>query len=217
MTPNDANPFVTMRRAMVASQLRTSGVTDARLLEAMAQVPREHFVPEPMRASAYIDRPIELGGGRALNPPLVTALLLEAAAIQSSDRVLIVGAATGYAPTVAAALAARVVAVECDARMAERARESMIGIELVEGPLAVGVPGHGPFDAIVVDGAIEQVPEAIVDQLAPHGRLAAALLDDGVTRLALGRKGGKGFAMVPFIDAEAVLLPGFALPRVFAF
>jgi len=216
MTPTEADLFAPARRAMVASQLRTSGVNDVRLLEAMGRVPREAFVPEPMRASAYIDRPIDLGGGRALNPPLVTALLLNAAAIQPSDRVLIVGSATGYAAVIAEALASSVVAVESDAAKVAASRASIAGT-VVEGSLADGAPSSAPFDAIIIDGAVEQVPDALIAQLAPSGRIAAALLDDGVSRLALGRKGGTGFAMVPFADAEAVILPGFACPKVFAF
>jgi protein-L-isoaspartate(D-aspartate) O-methyltransferase len=217
MKPTDADPFAIMRRSMVVSQLRTSGVTDVRILEAMGRVPRERFVPEAMRGSAYIDRPVELDGGRSLNPPLVTALLLEAAEIQPSDRVLIIGGATGYAATVAVALAAKVVVVESDPALATAVRAILPDTVVVEGPLADGAPAEAPFDAIVIDGAVEHLPQAIADQLSQQGRVASALLDEGVTRLALGRKGGSGFAMVPFADAEAVVLPGFARRRVFAF
>lgn len=217
MTPTDADPFATPRRAMVASQLRTSGVTDVRLLEAMGRVPRETFVPTAMRAAAYTDRPVPLGGDRSLNPPLATALLLDAAAIGPTDRVLIVGGATGYAAAVAAALAASVVTVETDAELASRLPSAAEESVLVAGPMAEGATAHAPFDVIVIDGAVEQVPDALVEQLTPQGRLAAALLDRGVTRLALGRKGGMGFAMVPFADAEAVVLPGFARAPVFTF
>lgn len=208
--------FEAMRQAMVASQLRTVGVDDPRLIAALAIVPREAFVPAERRALAYADLSIDLGGGRALNPPMATALLLDAAEIRSGDRVLIVGAATGYAAAVAALLAGSVTALEADPALAAEARANVPAVQVCEGPLEAGAPG-GPFDAIVIDGAVEQLPDAIVAQLAEGGRLAAAIDDRGVTRLAVGRRGGSGFAPIPFADASAVRLPGFARPRAFVF
>ncbi len=216
MTAQSAPDFAAQRSAMVASQLRTNGVTDRALLDALSHVPRESYVPAEKQATAYIDRPVPVGGGRALNPPLATALLLNEARIGADSRVLIVGAATGYALALAAAISGTVTGVECDAALAAQAR-AVRGARLVEGPLETGAAAHAPYDAIVIDGAVDFVPEALIAQLAPDGRLTTAINEGGVSRLAVGRRGGTGFALVPFVDAEAVALPGFVRPREFAF
>jgi protein-L-isoaspartate(D-aspartate) O-methyltransferase len=216
MTALAAEDFADQRAAMVASQLRTNGVSDRALLDALARVPRENFVPLERRATAYIDRPLPLGGGRALNPPLATALLLNEARIHAGSRVLIVGAASGYALALAASVSSDVTGVECNPDLAAQARK-VAGTRLIEGPLEIGAAALAPYDAIVIDGAVDFVPEALIAQLAPEGRLTAALQEEGVARLAVGRRGGTGFALVPFIDAEAVTLPGFVRPREFAF
>jgi protein-L-isoaspartate(D-aspartate) O-methyltransferase len=204
-----------MRRAMVISQLRPNNVTDVRLLSAMERIAREPFLPAERRAVAYTDRAVPLGNGRALNPPLTTALLLDAAEIGPSDRVLIVGAATGYAAAIAQTLAGQVVAVESDPALADEARRNVPDLDLVVGPLNLGATGM--FDAIVIDGAIESVPDALVAQLSLTGRLTCAINAGGVARLAVGRRGGTGFALSEFVDSEAVTLPGFAPAKEFVF
>jgi protein-L-isoaspartate(D-aspartate) O-methyltransferase len=211
--------FEAMRRAMVESQLRTTGVNDPRVVAAMATVPRERFVPAERRALAYMDRPVALGGGRELNLPEATGLLLTAAQIRPQDRVLVVGAASGYTAAVVAELAAHVVALEEQAELVAFARTALAGsaVELVEGPLPQGWAAGAPYDLIVVDGGIEQVPDALVEQLGEGGRLACATLEKGATRLAIGRKSGPGFGLDLFADCEAVTLPGFAKPRTFVF
>ncbi len=216
-SPIENADFAAMRAAMVASQLRTNGVTDLALLEALGCVPREAFLPESRAASAYIDRAVPLDNGRALNPPMTTALLLNAADIAPDSRVLIVGAATGYALALAAAMASDVTGVESDAALAALATANVPGARVTTGPLETGAAAHGPYDAIVIDGAVEFVPDALVAQLAPTGRLTVALLEGGVARLAVGRRGGTGFALSAFVDAEAVVLPGFVRPREFVF
>lgn len=198
---------------MVASQLRPNNVTDTRLLAAMGTVPREAFLPDSRRAVAYADRPIPLTPSRALNPPMTTARLLDALKLTSGDRLLIVGAASGYSAAVAVDLCGSVVAVEEDATLIALAQ----GTAIVSAPLAAGAPDEAPFDAILIDGAVEAVPDGLVTQLAPGGRLACGVVKDGVTRLALGRKGGSSFALVDFADAEVVILPGFAPAREFVF
>lgn len=216
-TTPDSSEYAAMRAAMVACQLRPNGVTHAALLEAMGRVPRESFVAETRRAVAYTDRAVPLDNGRALNPPMTTALLLNAADIESDSRVLIVGAATGYATALAASMASDVVGVECDPALADVATSNAPAARIIEGDLAIGVPLHGPYDAIVIDGAVEFVPDALIAQLAPGGRLTTALVEGNVTRLAVGRRGGTGFALSAFVDAEAVVLPGFVRPREFVF
>lgn len=212
--------FDTMRQAMVTSQLRTSAVDDARLVAAMARVARERFVPEAARDLAYRDTAIPLGRGRALNPPMATGRLLTEAYLRAGDRVLLIGAATGYTAAVLALLVREIVAVEADAVLAAMARTALAAtpsIRLVEGPLAAGDPTGAPYDVIVVDGAVEDVPTALLDQLGIGGRVVSGLIDRGVTRLASGRRSERGFGLAGFADAECVVLPGFARPRAFTF
>ena len=206
-----------MRESMIVSQLRPSGVSDSRLLSALRLVARENFVPVERRAAAYIDRAVPITPGRAINPPLTTALLLNAAAIGPGDRVLIVGSATGYAAAVASAMSSSVFAIDADAALVETARAAVTGVTFAFGALAAGLAAHAPYDAIVVDGAIEAVPDALIAQLTPEGRLCCAILVRGRARLAIGRRGGAGFALAEFADSEAVTLPGFALAKEFVF
>jgi len=208
----------TARAAMVVSQLRTSGVSDARVVAAMAQVEREKFLPESQRPLAYRDRSLPLGNGRAQNPPLATGLLLTEARLQPQDKVLIVGAAGGYAAAVAAKLAAKIVAVEADPALAAAARSALEGqAELVEGPLADGHAAGAPYDVLIVDGAVEELPAALAAQVAPGGRIVTGLVDRGVTRLASGVRSEGGFGLTPFADIETAVLPGFEKPRGFKF
>ena len=149
--------FDAMRQAMVTSQLRTAAVDDARLVAVMARVPRERFVPPASRDLAYRDTAIQLGRGRALNPPMATGKLLTEAYLRADDRVLLIGAATGYTAAVLALLVRGVVAVETDPTLAATARTALAAtpaVEVVEGALADGYPSGAPFDAIVIDGAV---------------------------------------------------------------
>lgn len=204
-----------MRSAMVASQLRPTGVDDPGVVDAMGAVPRERFVPAERAGTAYIDASIPLGGGRSLNSPMTTGRLLSAGRPRKSDRVLLIGAATGYTAAVLKLLARSVVAVESDPELAAAARS--MGVDIVEAALAEGTAEGAPFDLVIIDGAVPQVPQAIVDLLADGGRLATAIVAGGVTRLALGRKSGDAFGLLPFADAGAVVLPGFDSPRGFSF
>lgn len=201
--------FKAVRDAMVESQLRTSDVSDVRVIAAMAHVPREDYVPAERRAQAYIDRPVRLAGDRAINPPLATGRLLTEAAIKPDDSVLLIGAASGYSAAVVKAMGAKVVAVEEDAALA--------GPDTVIAPLAAGAPDKGPYDVIVIDGAVERLPDAIVAQLAEGGRLTAGLIDRGVARIVVGRKAGGTFGVTSLIEMEMVALPGFAEPARFIF
>lgn len=210
--------FEQMRRAMVASQLRTTGVSDVGVLAAMGAVPRERFVPADRVPVAYADALVPLPGGRQLNSPMALGKLLTEARPVTADRVLLIGVATGYGAAVLARLSASVVAVEEDAHLAAVARSAIPSeVQLIEGPLAKGYSKGAPYDLIVVDGAIEQVPQALIDQLKDGGRLATGVVDQGVTRLAIGRKAGSGFGLVPFADVAAAVLPGFERPRGFSF
>lgn len=186
-----------MRAAMISGQLRTNAVSDPRLVAAIEAVPREQFVPADKAPLAYSDVPVPLGEGRALNPPLATARLIAEAEVADGDRVLVVGTATGYSAAILRGLGAEVTEVQSD--------------------LPEGNAGNAPYDAIIVDGAIECVPDAFCKQLVQGGRLATGLFDAGVTRLAVARRAGDSLVPVPFTDIQAVPLPGFEKPRVFAF
>lgn len=206
------------RAAMVASQLRTSGVNDARVVAAMAQVAREDFLPESQRAFAYRDRSLPLGNGRAQNPPLATGLLLTEARIEAGEKVLIVGAAGGYAAAIAARVGADVTAVEEDADLLALARTALgDGITLVEGPLTAGAADGAPYDLLLIDGAVEQIPDALAQQLRDGGRVVTGLLDRGVTRIASGVRTASGVGLAHIVDSECAVLPGFAKPRGFQF
>ena len=209
-----------MRQAMVASQLRTNSVSDPRVVAAMARVPRERFVAEDRRSLAYVDIAVPLDGGRALPAPMVLGRLLTEARPAPGDRALVVGAGTGYAAAVLASLVASVVALEEDTGLAARARELLAGeaaVTVAEGPLTDGWAGAAPYDLILIDGAVEQLPPMLIEQLAPRGRLAAAIVERGVTRLAVGRGAAGDFAMAAFADAAAPLLPGFEPAAGFRF
>ena len=219
-TSIDAADYAAMRHAMVASQLRTTEVNDARVVTAMATAPREAFLPAPARAIAYRDGAIPLGRGRYLNTPMATGRLLTEAEILTDDRVLLIGAASGYAARLLAMLGAKVTAVEVDAELAATARAALGGdpaVRIVEGPLAEGHPADAPYDVLVVDGAVERLPMALIEQLRVDGRIVTGLAERGVTRLASGRRTKGGHGVQPFADAECVLLPGFAPPAQFRF
>ncbi len=212
--------FTSMRRLMVSNQLRPSAVIDLAVLAAMEATPRERFVPDDQIGVAYRDNLVPLGGGRALNPPLATALLLQAASPRRGQRALVVGAATGYVPAVLARTGLSVVALEEDARLLARARLALAGtagIQLVEGPLAQGWPADAPYDLVFFDGGVAHIPDAIVDQARAFGVVVAGLIDRGITRQVEGRRVHGGFNVASIADVEMAALPGFAPAPTFAF
>lgn len=209
-----------MRHAMVASQLRTNAVSDVRVITAMNTVPREAFLPATAAPLAYRDTAVPLGHGRAQNPPIATGRLLTQAGLRPGDHVLLIGAAGGYTAAVLSHLVRSVVAVEADAALADFARDALAAFDtvtVVEGPLAAGHAGAAPYDVLLIDGAVEAIPDALVDQVAIGGRVVTGLNDRGVTRLAAGRRSAGGFGLSDFADSDCVVLPGFARPRVFTF
>lgn len=207
--------FAAARLAMVENQLRPQGVTDPLVLDAMRSVERERFLPSHTRPVAYVDRPVAMGDGRFLAPPAVLGQLLTQMTPRPGDRALVVGAGTGYSAAVLAHIGLDVVALESSAALVDHARE--LGIDMVEGPLEAGHGNGAPYDLVLIDGAVEEVPEAIVDQLADGGRLGTALTDRGITRLIVGRKAGIAFGYLSLADAGVPALPGFARPKTFVF
>ncbi|HUG44884.1 MAG TPA: protein-L-isoaspartate O-methyltransferase [Sphingomicrobium sp.] len=207
--------FNTARSSMVDTQLRPQGVGFPPLVEALAKVPREEFVAAEARPLAYIDRSVPIGEGRLMSSASVAGLLLDAMAPVAGERALVVGCGTGYSAALLDAMGVQVLGLECSGPLAERARE--LGTEVVEGPLEDGWKKGAPYQLILIDGAIEHIPDAIIAQLADNGRLGTALLDRGICRLVVGRRAGKGFGLHSIADAGAASLPGFAKPESFTF
>lgn len=216
------------REAMIESQLKPCGVISTRLVAALYAVPREDFVAPSRRALAYSDSAQALGADsaqalgarRELMPPLSLGHLLQAAAARPDDRVLVVGAATGYSAAILSHLANSVTALESDPALASSARSNLadLGVSIAEGPLEAGWPAAGPYSLILIDGAIELLPPSLVAQLAEGGRVAAILVgSDGVSRAALGSKRGSSVHFEPVAAAGAAILSPFRKPAVFRF
>jgi protein-L-isoaspartate(D-aspartate) O-methyltransferase len=212
--------FPVMRRAMIDSQLRTSGVNAPWVIAAMGAAERERFVLDDRGATAYMDRSVPLGGGRALNPPLATGLMLDAAEIAFDDTLLLIGAATGYVAQLIANRAASVTAVEQSPTLLAAARANLSGISsvaLIEARLSGGYSDNALYSLIIIDGAIAVLPDAITDQLAEGGRLVTGLVEGAVSRLAIGYKRGGAVVLRGIADCEIAPLPGFERAKEFVF
>ena len=214
--------YAIARHNMVECQVRPSQVSDPLVLEAMAEIPREIFLPKALQGIAYIDDDVPLGNGRYLMEPLVMARLIQAAEIQSDDVVLLVGCATGYPAALLARLASTVVAVERDADLIERATRGLAELEIdtvtvLEGTPEDGLPDQGPYDVIFFDGAVSDIPETIAGQLAENGRVAAVVAGDGVGRVTLMTHRGGVLGSRELFDAHTPYLPGFEPKSTFVF
>jgi len=207
--------FARARESMVDSQLRPQGVNYPPVVEALARVERERFVAEEARPMAYIDRSVPVGDGRLMSSATVLGLLLTEMAPRAGERALVVGCASGYSAAVLQQIGLRVTGLESSRALAERARAN--GIDVVEGPLEQGWKKGAPYDLILIDGAVEFIPDAIIAQLTPEGRLGTALVERGIPRLAVGRRAGDGFGIHTLADSGAASLPGFSKPRTFTF
>lgn len=229
--------FAQQRKNMVESQVRPSDVTDRRIIRAMLDVPREQFLPEPLRAIAYMDDAVRLsvpnsepGSAsdrvRGLMAPRTLAKLLQLANFEASDVVLDVGCGTGYGAAVVARIVKSVVALESSDSLEAEATAtlkslSVTNVAVVRGPLAGGYPSESPYDVIVMEGAIAEPPRALLDQLKDGGRLVAVV--EGIAGTgALGkatvwRRMGDTFDGRAMFDASAPALPGFERAAVFEF
>jgi protein-L-isoaspartate(D-aspartate) O-methyltransferase len=217
----DAVDTAIQRKNMVESQVRPSDVTDRRIIRAMLELPREQFVSERVKDLAYMDGPVAITADRSLLAARVFAKLVQAAQIEPDAAVLDVGAATGYSAAVLARLAGSVIALECDGKLAATARTLLASeegkVRVVEGNLADGWQADGPYDAIVVEGAIQEVSPRLLDQLKDGGRLVAVLGSGRVGRATVWRREGGAFGRLDIFDANADLLPGFQKAHEFAF
>lgn len=216
--------YAKARRIMVDSQVRPSDVTDLRIIAAMLDVARERFVAQGQRGMAYldVDVPVAAGSPRALLKPMVFSKLLQAAALGENDRVLDAGCATGYSSAVIAKLAGSVVALEEDAALGHAANLNLsalgvANVMVASGPLTAGWPDGGPYDAILLEGRCEVVPDALLAQLKDGGRLLAVVGSGPMGKATIYRRAGKNATAFELFDATAPLLPGFVKPPEFVF
>lgn len=217
--------YALARSNMVASQLRPNQVTDERILAAMAALPRESFVPRHLKGIAYVDEAVPIGHGRHLMEPMVLGRLLQAAELRPTGMALLIGCGTGYTAAVLARVGSTVVAVESEPKFVRQANALLSELEIttvavVEGPLEKGYPDQAPYDAIVFDGAVAEIPPAIADQLAERGRLVAVVSRAGgragMGRATLAIRYGGTLSRVELFDAGTPWLPAFQPKPTFA-
>jgi protein-L-isoaspartate(D-aspartate) O-methyltransferase len=209
------------RSFMVEGQLRPTKVTDRRILAAMRQLPREHFVPPAQAELAYIDGDVRLSADRFLTRPLVLARLLQLAAPRAGEAALVVGAGSGYGAAVLAHCGVQVTALEEEESLLALARTALrgvAGVTLVEGKLAEGWAQSAPYDLIVIEGTVRAIPERIGRQVAQHGRLVTVLAPSaGRSAAVLAEPTTGGLAERPMFDAVAPVLPSLWPAPSFAF
>lgn len=220
--------YATARANMIDSQLRPNDVTDARILRAMLEIPRESFVPASLRPLAYMDEEVvfetasQMTRDRYMIAPLTLARLIQLAEVGPHDLVLDIGCTTGYSCAILARLAEAVVGVECDAALAEGAGVRLTEIEadnaaVVTGPLELGYPEEGPYDVILLNGSVPEVPPALFAQLKEGGRLVTVIGDRDMGQACLYRNIAGDITAVPAFDAGAPALPGFEKAPEFVF
>ena len=214
--------FSKRRTMMVDTQVRPSDVTKFPIIDAMLTVAREDFVPTAQREAAYVGENLNLGQGRVLLEPRSLAKMLDALAIDGDELVLDVGCALGYSTAVIARMAQAVVAVEQDEDMAREAQDALVAAGadnavVHEGPLVEGAPQHGPYDVIVVQGGVADVPVVLVDQLKEGGRIAAMFMSGPLGEVLVGYKRAGKISWRLAFNATAPILPGFEREMTFNF
>jgi len=217
--------FALARRNMIDGQLRPNRVTNIQILTAIADLPRERFLPEGLRSLAYADDDVPLGNGRYLMEPMILARLIQTLQTQPEDKALVVASGAGYGTALLARLVKSVVALEANATLAGSAEQTLKALGItnvrhVTGKMEEGVPAEAPYDVILIEGAVQYVPPAIVDQLAEGGRLGTVIAASspgvlGVARMMV-KEGGVASGR-PIFDAGTPALPGFAPPPRFTF
>ena len=212
--------YSTRRRIMVDTQVRPSDVTKFPVIDAMLAVPREVYVPPERREAAYVGENLTLAPGRVMLDPRTLAKMLDALDLLPSEAVLDIGCGLGYSSAVTARMAAAVVAVEENPAMADEAEATLAaqGVDnasVVTGPLAEGAPRHGPYDVILIQGGVETVPQAILDQLRPGGRIAALFMNGPLGVVRIAHSSASGLSWRDVFHAAAPVLPGFSRQKAF--
>ncbi len=205
---------------MVDTQVRPSDVTKFPIIDAMLTVPREDFVPSAQREAAYMGENLDLGQGRVLLEPRTLAKMLDALAISNTEMVLDLGCAMGYSAAVIAHMAEAVVAVEEDEAMAREAQEALVAAGadnavVHQGPLGNGAAKHGPYDVIIIQGGVQQVPSTLTDQLKEGGRIACLFMDGALGEVRLGHKRDGIVSWRMVFNASAPVIRGFEKDSVF--
>ena len=207
--------YAAARDRMVDGQVRPNKVIDPRIIQAMRRLPRERFVPAALASRAYADEDVPLPNGRALMEPMVIARLVQGLRVRDGETALVVGAGSGYGAALLAACGARVTALEDDAGLIALAQAVLPGwatsVRMVTGPLGVGWPDGAPYDVILVEGAVQVIPEALAAQLKPEGRLTTVVAQPGGPGGGSGGSGGQG------VLAEVVPVTGGTRLRARAF
>ena len=213
--------FNTRRTMMVDTQVRPSDVTKFPIIDAMLSVPREAYVPDTLREAAYVGENLNLPGGRTMLEPRTFAKMLDAVDVRPDDVVLDVACGLGYSTAVLAQMAEFVAGLEDDADRAAEAQANLSdnGVDnavVMAGPLTEGLAKSAPYDVILIHGAVEQVPAALIDQLRDGGRIAALFAEGalGTVRIGLKRDGRIGWRFG--FNAGAPVLAGFGTTRAFA-
>jgi protein-L-isoaspartate(D-aspartate) O-methyltransferase len=215
--------FSRARRTMVDCQILPNNVTDQRIIDAMMELPREMFVPKPKRSVAYVDESLALGFGRFLIEPMVAARLMQILELKSTDVALSIGAGTGYCIAILGRIVETVVAIEQIPTLAQNATKNLseLGIDnvaIIEGQLEGGAPKQSPYNIIFFDGAINEVPTAISDQLAEEGRLIAMIKKtNGICQAHLMTRSGGVISGRNIFESSTPLLPGFDHKIAFLF
>ncbi|MBW0158730.1 protein-L-isoaspartate O-methyltransferase family protein [Sedimentimonas flavescens] len=211
--------FAARRTMMVDTQVRPNDVTKFPIIDAMLNVPREEFVPAARREAAYVGENVEIAPGRVLLEPRNFAKMLDALDIQRTDLILDIGCGLGYSAAVIARMAEAVVALE-EGDLAPQAEATLAqagadNAAVVAGELAAGSAKHGPYDVIIIEGAVEAVPQAILDQLKEGGRIAALFIEGALGTVRIGHKIDGDVTWRYAFNASAPLLPGFQASKGF--
>jgi protein-L-isoaspartate(D-aspartate) O-methyltransferase len=217
---SDMSDYAARRVMMVDTQVRPSDVTKFPIIAAMLAVPREVYVPRDKREAAYVGENVDIGAGRVMLEARTLAKLLDALDILPTDIVLDLGCGLGYSTAVIARMADAVVAVEEDETLAAEAQRSFSteGVDnaaVVVAPLAQGDAKHGPYDVIMVQGGVEVIPPALLDQLKDGGRIGAVFMEGALGVARVGHKADGRVTWRYAFNATAPVLPGFAAARAF--
>lgn len=216
------------RKNMIDGQIKPNKVTDEGLLDALARIPREKFVPRHLQGMAYVDEDINLGNGRTLPEPVVIARLIQAAAITPQDVVLDIGCGTGYSAALLSQMATTVVALESDKEIATQAERHLHELDIhnvaviTTARLSDGYPQQAPYHVILINSSLARVPQALLDQLSPGGRLVAVETSSETIKGFMGQavlftRTADGFEKKNLFDAAVPTLPGFETEKKFAF